>query len=86
MKYALVLAVLLAVAACTEKVVKTWVGHGENELYKVNGRPTRTMANASGGKVIAYDVMDSKGKKFCERSFAVSNNGTITSASTDCWF
>jgi hypothetical protein len=86
MRQAIVLAAVLLVAACSEKVVKTWVGHREADLYKVNGMPARTTANASGGKVIAYDVFNSKGQKFCSRTFGVADNGTITSASTDCWF
>jgi hypothetical protein len=86
MRQALVLAALLLASACTEKIVNTWVGHREGELYKANGTPTRTTPAATGGKVIAYDVFNSKGQKFCARTFTVADNGMITSAQTDCLF
>jgi hypothetical protein len=47
---------MLPVIGCTSPnmIMRSWVGHSENELYREWGQPTRTKENGSDGKIVTY--------------------------------
>lgn len=46
-------------------IMKSWVGHTENELYRGWGPPSKVIDNGSNGKIVMYvpDINDKDGAK-----------------------
>jgi hypothetical protein len=58
------LLMILAFTGCTtpNMIMKSWVGHREEELYSRWGPPSRIVDNGSNGKIVMY-VPDSVNKE-----------------------
>jgi hypothetical protein len=65
--FMIILQVVLCVGCTTPKLImKSWVGHTENELYAHWGTPSTTIDNGSNGKIVVYipDMVGKNGVRF----------------------
>jgi hypothetical protein len=62
-KKILLLVIIIPFIGCTSPnmIMRSWVGHTENELYRHWGPPSKTIDNGSNGKIVVY-VPDSSNK------------------------
>ncbi len=66
-KKVLLSAFLLSLIGCTtpRMIMKSWVGHTENELYQHWGTPSKVIDKGSDGKIVVYvpDINNKEGSK-----------------------